>query len=71
MLFAEEAAVGTSTFTGFDIFMVLFTILLVIAAYRTITAKERNLFAIGFTLVSLAVFLFLDAVMVLGWLGIL
>lgn len=71
MLLAEGAASGAGVFTGFDIFMLLFTLLLVIAFFRGVTAEEKNKFAIGFTGISLAVFLFLDVVMVLGWFGMI
>lgn len=66
MLLAEE--VSTSTFTAFDIFMVAFTILLVVALVRLLMARPRkNIFAIGFTVVSLIVFVIADIKMVSGW----
>lgn len=68
MYLAEEAA-KASNFHGFDVFMILFTLLIAWGVARSITAKERNLFAIGFGTVSLLVFLFVDAIMILNWMG--
>ena len=72
-MFLAEATTATtgSSFTGFDVFVILFTILIFIGVIRLITAPQKNKFAIGFGLVSLAVFLFLDVVMIMGWLGML
>ncbi|AJY75232.1 hypothetical protein [Paenibacillus beijingensis] len=62
---AANAASSTSNFNVFDIFMILFTIIIAWGLFRLMGAKpKRNLFAIGFTAVSLAVFLFIDYVMV-------
>ncbi|MFC5700768.1 hypothetical protein ACFPVX_05720 [Cohnella faecalis] len=62
---AEEAA---STFTNFDIFMVIFTVLIVVALVRLLLQRPRkNIFAIGFTTVSLLVFLIADWKMLSGW----
>ncbi|MGG1312965.1 MULTISPECIES: hypothetical protein [Cohnella] len=62
---AEESA---SLFTPFDIFMVIFTLLIVIGLVRLLMEKpKKNLFAIGFTIVALIVFLIADAKMVSGW----
>lgn len=69
MFLAEEAAKATSTFTGFDIFVILFTIIIAIGVIRLLVAKKKNPFAIGFGLVSLAVFVTLDVIMVMGWMG--
>ncbi|KEQ25312.1 hypothetical protein [Paenibacillus tyrfis] len=69
MFLAEEAAKSTSTFSGFDIFVVLFTVVIAIGLIRLLGAKKKNPFAIGFGLVSLAVFVTLSAVMVMGWMG--
>lgn len=60
---------GASNFTGFDVFMILFTVLIVIALFRLIRAEKKNLFAIGFTLIALLAFLFMDYHMVLNWMG--
>ncbi|UUZ82660.1 DUF2759 domain-containing protein [Paenibacillus sp. P26] len=56
-------------FSGFDPFVILFTIIIAIGIVRLLGAKKKNPFAIGFGLVSLAVFLTMDVVMVLGWMG--
>ncbi|MDO3678777.1 hypothetical protein [Paenibacillus ehimensis] len=69
MFLAEEAAQATSTFSGFDIFVILFTIIIAIGIIRLLGAKKKNPFAIGFGLVSLAVFVTLDVIMVMGWMG--
>ncbi|KPV59778.1 hypothetical protein QJ48_09330 [Paenibacillus sp. A3] len=69
MFLAEEAAKATSTFSGFDIFVILFTVVIAIGLIRLLGAKKKNPFAIGFGLVSLAVFVTLSAVMVMGWMG--
>lgn len=70
MFLAEEAATA-SKFQGFDIFVILFTLVIAWGFIRSITAKERNLFAIGFGAISLIVFLVVDVIMVLNWMGIL
>lgn len=69
MLLAENAAeAATSTYTPFDIFMIVFTALLAIGLVRLLLARPRkNVFAIGFTVVSLVVFLIADWKMVSGW----
>lgn len=54
-------------FHGFDIFMILFTIILAWAMVRELTRKPMNKFAVGFTGISLLTFLFLDVMMVLNW----
>ncbi|PYI51211.1 hypothetical protein [Paenibacillus flagellatus] len=70
MFLAEEAAAGSaSNFHTFDIFMVLFTILVVVGLLRLLAAPVKNKFAIGFTSVSLLVFLILDVLMVQAWMG--
>jgi dolichyl-phosphate-mannose--protein O-mannosyl transferase len=66
MFLAEQ--VVTSTFTPFDIFMVIFTVLLAVGLIRLSMQRPRkNLFAIGFATVSLLLFLVADAKMVSGW----
>lgn len=70
MYLAEEAAT-TSSFHGFDIFVILFTLVIAWGVIRLISAKERNLFAIGFGLLSLVVFLLVDVIMVLNWMGMI
>lgn len=67
MLLAEEAAQSSSTFTGFDLFIILFTIIIIVGLYRLVVSKKKNYFAIGFCGVSLATFLFMDYIMISGW----
>jgi hypothetical protein len=69
-LLAEESA-SASSFDPFDIIMLLFTIVIAIGLIRLLMERPRkNYFAIGFALVSLAVFLFIDYVMIFEvWLG--
>jgi hypothetical protein len=62
---AEEAAKSSFNFQGFDVFMILFTILVIFALVRAISHKNK--FAIAFSTIALLVFLFADAVMVLSW----
>ncbi|MDF2721791.1 MAG: hypothetical protein K0Q59_1466 [Paenibacillus sp.] len=70
MSLAEEAAAtSTSQFHTFDIFMVIFTILLIVAAVRLVKAPVKNKFAIGFAVFSLLVFLLLDVFMIQSWVG--
>jgi 4-amino-4-deoxy-L-arabinose transferase-like glycosyltransferase len=69
MFLAEEAAAAsTSVINTFDYFVLAFTLLIAIAVFRSVTAKQKNLFAIGFGIVSLGVFVFMDVVMIRGWL---
>lgn len=64
MFFAAEAA-EASKFTAFDFMVLLFTVLIFIGFVRLLAARpKKNLFAIGFTAVALAVFLFVDYVMI-------
>ena len=65
----EEAVKSASVFTGFDIFMIAFTIILAIAVYRLAKQKQRNLFALGFTSFCFVTFLGIDFLMVLHWTG--
>jgi uncharacterized membrane protein YwaF len=73
MLIAEDAAAAaaTSHFSGFDIFVILFTLLILVGVVRSITASKKNKFAIGFGVVCLAVFLIMDVVMMMNWAGAL
>jgi hypothetical protein len=48
--------------TLFDILMFVFTLLIAIGVVRSIKAKNK--FAVGFGLISLAVFLFADALII-------
>lgn len=68
MFLAAAAGETTSTFNGFDIFILLFTVILVVALFRLIKVRpKKNLFAIGFTFVSLLVFLATDYAMINAW----
>ncbi|WP_248929470.1 hypothetical protein [Paenibacillus hamazuiensis] len=67
MFLAAEAAATASNFNGFDVFVILFTIVIAIGVIRLLAASKKNPFAIGFGLVSLATFLFMDVVMVMHW----
>lgn len=69
MFLAAEAEAATSTFSVFDLFVLAITILIAIAFVRLIVAPKKNLFAIGFAAVSLLVFLFMDVIMIKGWMG--
>ncbi|TYP75769.1 DUF2759 family protein [Paenibacillus methanolicus] len=64
---AAEAATSTSLFDPYDIVMILFTIVILIGLFRLVKQRNKNYFAIGFTLVAAAVFLFSDFVMFQGW----
>lgn len=65
MFLAEEAAQATSNINTFDWFMLAFTILILIGFVRLLSARpKKNVFAIGFTFVSLALFLYIDYVMI-------
>lgn len=65
----EAAAASTSNFHTFDIFMIVFTILLIIAVVKSISAPVKNKFAIGFAAFSLFIFIVLDVYMVQSWMG--
>jgi uncharacterized membrane protein len=70
MFLAEKAAaaVSSGTYTPFDIFMVIFTVLLVVSLVRLgLQRPRKNLFALGFGTVALLVFLIADVKMVSGW----
>ncbi len=72
MFLAEEAVEKTGgSFTGLDIFMILFTILIAAGVYRLIKQEKKNLFAIGFGTISLLTFLLVDLLMMLNWFGLL
>ncbi len=63
---ATEAVV--STYEHFDIFMVIFTVLIAIGLLRLLMQRPRkNVLAIGFSAVALLVFLAADVKMVSGW----
>ncbi|CAI6084549.1 DUF2759 family protein [Cohnella sp. JJ-181] len=68
MFLAENAAESASTFAVFDIFMVIITVLIVVGLVRLLRQRpNKNVFAIGFTAVSLIIFLIADVKMVSGW----
>ncbi|GIO12384.1 hypothetical protein J19TS2_19390 [Cohnella xylanilytica] len=68
MFLAANAEESASLFTPFDIFMVIFTVLIAIGIVRLLMARpKKNFFAIGFGLVALIVFLIADVKMVSGW----
>jgi hypothetical protein len=71
MFLAAEAAkaASTGTYNGFDVFVILFTIVIAIGVLRLLIAPKKNIFAIGFGGVSLIVFLVMDVVMVMSWMG--
>ncbi|NMO96686.1 hypothetical protein [Paenibacillus lemnae] len=68
-MFIATAADSTAVFKHFDIFMILFTIVILIGVVRLLTARQKNKFAIAFGLVSLGVFLYSDYAMVLNWIN--
>jgi len=65
-------AEGTSTgIDPFDWFMLAFTVIIAIGFVRLVKQEKKNKFAIGFALVALVMFLFIDFVMIKeSWLGI-
>lgn len=67
MFLAEAVQQSESTYQHFDLFMIVFTLLLSWSVLRQIKQCPRNLFALGFAVVSLLVFLYADWVMVKGW----
>ncbi|SMF68122.1 hypothetical protein SAMN05661091_0405 [Paenibacillus uliginis N3/975] len=66
-MFLAAAAETGSNFKTFDIFMILFTILILIGVVRLLTARQKNKFAIAFGVVSLLVFLYSDYAMIMNW----
>lgn len=69
MQLAEAAAPTASAFNTFDVFMIAFTVLILIGLIRLVKAPQKNLFAIGFAFVSLLVFLYSDYAMIKNWLS--
>lgn len=67
MLFLLEQTTNKFNFSPFDVFMILFTILIAAGLVRLIKSPERNKFAIGFTTIALLVFVAIDGLMVLHW----
>ena len=67
-MYLTEQADAASTFQGFDIFMLLFTIIIAIGLVRLLLQRPRkNKFAIGFAVVALIIFVVADIKMVSGW----
>ncbi|MFD0673578.1 hypothetical protein [Cohnella sp. GCM10027633] len=67
-MFLAEAAENSSTYTPFDVFMIIFTVLIAAGLVRLLMQRPRkNIFAIGFATVSLLVFLAADFKMISGW----
>lgn len=65
MFLAEEAAKEASKIATFDWFMLAFTVLIAIGLVRLLSARpKKNIFAIGFTAVSLGLFLLIDFIMI-------
>ncbi|UQZ33782.1 hypothetical protein C2I18_09745 [Paenibacillus sp. PK3_47] len=69
MLLAEAAVQEASKFNTFDVFMILFTILIFAGVVRLLRAPQKNKFAIAFGVVSLLVFLVSDYAMIMHWLS--
>ncbi|TXK80914.1 hypothetical protein [Paenibacillus sp. N3.4] len=68
MLLAEAAAeASTSTYTSFDIYVLIFTAVIAIAFIRQVITPKKNFFALGFAGVSLVVFGLMDVIMIKGW----
>lgn len=68
-LAAATAAQSSFNFDPFDIFMIVFTVLIFMALLNA--KKHNNKFAMGFSAVALLVFLFTDLIMVLNWFNLL
>lgn len=69
MLLAEAASSAASKFNTFDVFMILFTVLIIIGIVRLVTQPVKNKFAIGFSVVCLLVFLASDFAMIQNWMS--
>lgn len=69
MLLAETVADAVeSTYSHFDIFMIVFTVLIAAGLVRLLLHRPRkNVLAIGFSTVALLIFLVADYKMVSGW----
>ncbi|URN96146.1 MAG: DUF2759 family protein [Candidatus Pristimantibacillus lignocellulolyticus] len=61
---ATEAATKAINIDPFDWFMLAFTIVIAIGFVRLVKEKKKNIFAIGFATVSLAVFVVIDVIMI-------
>ena len=60
-----------SNFDPWDIFMILFTLIIAFGVIRQLKQPKKNLFALGFGTIALLVFLFLDVMMIRNWMGLL
>jgi 4-amino-4-deoxy-L-arabinose transferase-like glycosyltransferase len=69
MLLAEAAVQEPSKFHTFDVFMIMFTILILVGVFRLLRAPQKNKFAIAFGVVSLLVFAISDYAMIMNWLS--
>jgi hypothetical protein len=58
-----------SSFHGFDLFMIAFTLVSLYGLVRSIRAK--NMFAVAFCSVTVLTFLFANAIMALHWFSLL
>lgn len=68
MFLAQQAAESASNFRPFDVFMIIFTVLIAAGLIRLLMERPRkNIFAIVFATVALAVFLYTDYVMISNW----
>lgn len=66
-MFLAAAEQGGINFNGFDIFMFVFTLILLIAVVRLLRAKEKNFFAIAVAIIALGTFVFLNIAMIRLW----
>jgi len=67
MLLADDTT-SSSLFTPFDVFMIVFTVLIVIGLARLLMVRsKKNWFAVGYSTLALIVFLIADVKMVSGW----
>ncbi|WP_270166156.1 hypothetical protein [Paenibacillus sp. SYP-B4298] len=61
----SAAAAASGGIEPFDIIMLLFTVIIFIGFVRLLMARpKKNVFAIGFTFVSLVLFLVVDFIMI-------
>lgn len=68
MWLLAEPGETTTTYNGFDIFMLLFTLIIFIGVVRLLMERpKKNLFAIGFGMLCLVIFLVSDVIMIKAW----
>lgn len=67
MLWVGAMEQSGSNYQHFDLVIIVFTLIFAWAMWRQVKQRPRNLFSLGFTLVSLLVFLYVDWIMVQGW----